>query len=139
MVERIEEKIPFNKTKFNVVSISDGGEKVRTRLNVFECDGIPGHRSWPLDLKGTSYKERDKLLKDRESTVARLETMKHEGDPAVKVPDPLDCELGWIPKEHAAEITDKLNTGSISQVRVDNIKIVDDKTYAKVFLMIRSI
>ncbi|MGI6507173.1 MAG: hypothetical protein ACOX4A_02140 [Saccharofermentanales bacterium] len=138
-VEKIEDEIPFYRAKFNVASIKDDGDKVRIKLNVFECEGTPGHRSWPLDLMGINYEGRDKLLKDYGSTVAKLEPTEYDGEPAVKVLDPIDRELGWIPKEHAAEITNKIKSGVISQVRVDNIKIVDDKTYAKVFLTIRNI
>lgn len=138
-VEKIEDEMPFYRAKFSVASINDDGDKAQVRLNVFECDGIPGHRSWPLDLRGINYEGRDKLLKDYGSTVAQLEVAEYDGEPAVKVLDPLGRELGWIPKEHVAEITNKIKSGVISQVRVDNIKTVDDKTYAKVFLAIRNI
>lgn len=46
-VEKIEDEMPFYRAKFSVASINDDGDKAQVRLNVFECDGIPGHRSWP--------------------------------------------------------------------------------------------
>ncbi|MDY0199321.1 MAG: hypothetical protein RBR68_16080, partial [Tenuifilaceae bacterium] len=130
-IDKIEQHVPWDAAVYSVVDTD--AEKPRLKLNVYGS----AHRTWSMDLRGINFEGREEILKENGAAICKLEPTIFEGQPAVKVLDPLDREMGYLPKENAGEVTDYISQGKISRVYIDNIKTKDDKTYAHVFLVIK--
>lgn len=130
-IDKIEQHVPWDAAVYSVADADAG--KPRLKLNVYGS----AHRTWSMDLRGINFDGREKIVKENGASICKLEPTIFEGQPAVKVLDPLDREMGYLPKENAGEVTDYISQGKISRVYIDNIKTKDDKTYARVFLVIK--
>lgn len=130
-VDKIEQYVPWDAAVYSVADADAG--KPRLKLNVYGA----AHRTWSMDLKGINYEGRQEIVKENGASICKLEPTIFEGQPAVKVLDPLDREMGYLPKENAGEVTDYIDQGKISRVYIDNIKTKDDLTFARVFLVIK--
>lgn len=138
-IEKIEQFVPIHNAAYAVAQVKDDGDRATLKLAVYNGNSeIPGHRVWSMDLRGTNHDGRDVALKENGAGVCKLEPTTYENEPAIRVLDVLDRELGWVPKEYAAEVTKHINNGKISKVYVDNIRNVDDKVFAKLFLVIKN-
>lgn len=138
-IEKIERFTVWDEAAYVVKEANDDGDRPVLKLDVYESHTeIPGHRSWSMDLMGINYEGRDAIVKENGAGVCKLEPTTYEDEPAVKVLDALDREMGWVPKEYAQEVTNHLIKGKISRVRIDNIKHKDDNIYAKLFLLIKN-
>lgn len=141
-IEKIESEIgDLHSSFFAVKSCTEGEdtESMKMRLSVYNNGSAcaPGNRIWKIDLVGINYEGRAEILKEGGAGYCILEPTEYEGEPAVKVLDPLHREIGWVEKELAPEICQKIRTDKITSTRVDNIREQDGKTYANLFLLIR--
>lgn len=139
-INKIEQYIPWDDAAYSVASVrEDSTGKTKLKLNVFEkYTETPGHREWSMDLKGINFEGRSEIVRENGASICKLEPTEYEGEPAVRVLDALGREMGWVPKEHAAEVTNHVNKGKISKARIDRIEQKEDKTYAKLFLLIKN-
>lgn len=139
-INKIDQYTPWDDAAYSVAKVrEDSAGKIRLSLNVFEnCEEIPGHRTWPMNLKGTNYDDRAETVKENGPTICKLDATTFEGEPAVRVLDVLDRELGWVPKEYAEEVIKYINKGKISEARIGNIETKEDKIYAILFLLIKN-
>lgn len=139
-INKIDQYTPWDDAAYAVAKVrEDSAGKIRLSLNVFErYEEIPGHRTWPMNLRGTNYDGRAETVRENGPTICKLDATTYEGEPAVRVLDVLDRELGWVPKEYAEEVIKYINKGKISEARIDNIEVKDDKIYAVLFLLIKN-
>ncbi|NLC41169.1 MAG: hypothetical protein GX763_09675 [Clostridiaceae bacterium] len=139
-INKIEQHTPWDDAVYSVASVrEDSAGKPRIRLNVYEqYTAVPGHREWPMGLRGINFEGRAEIVKENGASICKLDPTTYEGEPAVRVLDALDREMGWVPKEHAAEVTNHINKGKISKARIDNIEYKEDQVYARLFLLIKN-
>lgn len=107
-------------------------------LNVYDPgkSGVPGHRKWKLPIVGINFEGREKNLHLTGSGICKLTPTTYEGEAAVRVEDALGSHIGWVPKNDAGEIKEKIENNEISAAFIQDIENKEGKTFANINLMI---
>lgn len=104
------------------VTETDDPERPRVKIAAYDIPESSVVRVWRLPLVGIPYNNRSKRLVACGIGIYGLKVTSYENAPAIMVLDPFGNDVGFIPKEHAEEVTNYYNEGRITCARVSKIE-----------------
>lgn len=107
--------------KIESVKLDEYGESAKVKMGVYDVKDSNVARTWRMPLVGIPYNNRAKRLRACGTGTYNLKVTSYEGAPAVMILDPFGNDVGFVPKEHAAEVAKYYQDGRITRIRVVKI------------------